>query len=130
MSICCLSISIVKFIAENKEQVSEVDLFILCELCSFYGFRWLQPVKLTHSNGRTYKMLTVLDEHAHEVIAVTVANKMGSSEVLEALYPLLFKHGKPGYRRADNWPEFTSEPFKDWLIKVGIKPINIYPWSP
>lgn len=101
---------------ENKKQVSEVDLFSLCGFCSFCGFRWLKQVKLTHRNGRSYKMLTVLDEHAHEVIAVTVANKMGSSEVLEALYPLLFKHGKPGYRRADNWPEFTSEPFKDWLI--------------
>ena len=116
MSTCYLSISIVKFIAENKEQVSEVDLFILCGLCSFYGFRWLQLVKLTHSNGRSYKMLTVLDEYIREVIAVTVANKMGSSEVLEALYPLLLKRGKPEYLRSDNWPEFTSEPFKDWLI--------------
>jgi hypothetical protein len=130
MSTCYLSILIVKFIAENKEQVSEVDLFILCELCSFYGFRWLQLVKLTHSNGRSYKMLTVLDEYMREVIAVTVANKMGSSEVLEALYPLLLKRGKPEYLRSDNGPEFTSEPFKDWLIKVGIKPINIYPGSP
>jgi len=99
MSTCYLSILIVKFIAENKEQVSEVDLFILCELCSFYGFRWLQLVKLTHSNGRSYKMLTVLDEYTREVIAVTVANKMGSSEVLEALYPLLLKRGKPEYLR-------------------------------
>ena len=130
MSTCYLSILIVKFIAENKEQVSEVDLFILCELCSFYGFRWLQLVKLTHSNGRSYKMLTVLDEYMREVIAVTVANKMGSSEVLEALYPLLLKRGKPEYLRSDNGPEFTSEPFKDWLIRVGIKPINIYPGSP
>ena len=130
MSTCYLSILIVKFIAENKEQVSEVDLFILCELYSFYGFRWLQLVKLTHSNGRSYKMLTVLDEYMREVIAVTVANKMGSSEVLEALYPLLLKRGKPEYLRSDNGPEFTSEPLKDWLIKVGIKPINIYPGSP
>ena len=75
-------------------------------------------------------MLTVLDEYTREALAVTVANKMGSSEVLEALYALLLKRRKPEYLRADNGPEFTSEPFKDWLIKVGIKPINIYPWSP
>ena len=55
---------------------------------------------------------------------------MGSSEVLEALYPILLKRGKPDYLRSDNGPEFTSEPFKDCLIKVGIKPINIYPGSP
>jgi hypothetical protein len=34
-------------------------------------------------------MLTVLDEYTREALAVTLANKMGSSEVLEALYPLL-----------------------------------------
>ena len=82
------------------------------------------------SNGRPYKMLTVLDEYTREALAVTVANKMGSSDVLEALYPLLLKRGKPEYLRSDNGPEFTSEPFKEWLTKVGIKPINIYPGSP
>ena len=82
------------------------------------------------SNGRPYKMLTVLDEYTREALAVTVAHKMGSSDVLEALYPLLLKRGKPEYLRSDNGPEFTSDPFKDWLIKVGIKPINIYPGSP
>ena len=82
------------------------------------------------SNGWPYKMLTVLDEYTREALAVTVAHKMGSSDVLEALYPLLLKRGKPEYLRSDNGPEFTSDPFKDWLIKVGIKPINIYPGSP
>ena len=82
------------------------------------------------SNGRPYKMLTVLDEYTREALAVTVANKMGSSEVLEALYPLVLKRGKPEYLRSDNGPEFTSVSFKDWLIKVGINPINIYPGSP
>jgi putative transposase len=44
-------------------------------------------------------------------------------------YPLLLKWGKPGYFRSDNGPEFSLEPFKDWLTKVGIKPIRIYPGS-
>ena len=47
-------------------------------------------------------MLTVLDEYTREALAVTVASKMGSSEVLEALYPLLLKRGKPEYLRSDN----------------------------
>jgi len=75
-------------------------------------------------------MLTVIDEFTREALSVTVANTMGSSEVLEALYPLLLKRGKPEYLRSDNGPEFSSEPFKDWLTKVGIKPIRIYPGSP
>jgi transposase InsO family protein len=31
---------------------------------------------------------------------------------------------------ACNGPEFSSETFIDWLTKVGIKPIRIYPGSP
>jgi transposase InsO family protein len=75
-------------------------------------------------------MLTVIDEYTREALSVTVANTMGSSEVLEALYPLLLKRGKPEYLRSDNGPEFSSEPFKEWLTQVSIKPIQIYPGSP
>jgi hypothetical protein len=57
-------------------------------------------------------MLTVLDEYTREALAVTVANKMGSSDVLEALYLLLLKRGKSEYLRSDNGPELTSEPSK------------------
>ena len=60
-------------------------------------------------------MLTILDEYTREALSVTIANKMGSSEVLEALYPLLLKRGKPEYLRSDNRPEFSSELFTDWL---------------
>jgi transposase InsO family protein len=46
------------------------------------------------SNGRPYKMLTVLDEYTREALCVAVNTRMGANEVLEALYPLLLKHGK------------------------------------
>ena len=82
------------------------------------------------SNGRPYKMLTVLDEYTREALSVTVATKMGSAEVLDALYPLLINRGKPEYVRSDNGPEFTSSPFKEWLVRVGVQPIHIYPGSP
>ena len=52
---------------------------------------------------------------------------MGGAEVLEALYPLLLKHGKPEFIRSDNGPEFISEHFQRWLTKVGVKPIRIRP---
>jgi putative transposase len=82
------------------------------------------------SNGRSYKMLTVLDEYTREALSVTVARKMGSAEVLEALYPLLLQRGKPDYIRSDNGPEFVAEVLRAWLTRVGIKPIQIYPGSP
>lgn len=75
-------------------------------------------------------MLTVLDEYTREALCVNVATTMGSAEVLEALYPLLLSRGKPEYLRSDNGPEFSSVPFKAWLLRVGIQPIQIYPGSP
>ena len=75
-------------------------------------------------------MLTVLDEYTRQALCVAVNTRMGSAEVLEALYPLLLKHGKPDYVRSDNGPEFIAKPLQEWLTKVGIKPIQIYPGSP
>ena len=43
-------------------------------------------------NGRSYKMLTVLDEYTRQVLAVAVRTRMGAEDVLEALYPLLLRH--------------------------------------
>ena len=75
-------------------------------------------------------MLTVLDEYTRQALAVAVNTRMGSVEVLEALYPLIIQHGKPEYIRSDNGPEFIAEALQAWLMRVGIKPIQIYPGSP
>lgn len=82
------------------------------------------------SNGRSYKMLTVLDEYTREALCVAVKPRMGSAEVLEVLYPLFLRHGKPAFIRSDNGPEFIAGALQTWLKKVGIKPIQIYPGSP
>ena len=82
------------------------------------------------SNGRPYKMLTVIDEYTREALCVAVAPRMGSADVLEALYPLLLARGKPEYLRSDNGSEFIAAPLQEWLSRVGIKPIQIYPGSP
>ena len=75
-------------------------------------------------------MLTVLDEYTRKALCVVARPRMGSAEVLEALYPLLLRHGKPTYFRSDNGPEFIASALQTWLKKVGIKPIQIYPGSP
>ena len=82
------------------------------------------------SNGRSYKMLTVLDEYTREALCIAVNFQMGNADVLEAIYPLLLTHGKPEFLRSDNGPEFVARAFQTWLTKVGIKPIRIYPGSP
>jgi len=82
------------------------------------------------SNGRSHKMLTVLDEYTREALCVSVKPRMGHADVLEALYLLFLKHRKPAFIRSDNGPEFIAEAFQAWLTKVGIKPIRIYLGSP
>jgi len=91
------------------------------------------PIDFVHdklSNGRSYKMLTVLDEYTREALCVAVRSKMTANDVLDALHPVLTKHGKPEFIRSDNGPEFVALHFQDWLKKVGIQPLLIYPGSP
>ena len=82
------------------------------------------------SNGRSYKMLTVLDEYTREALCVAVRPKMNAHDVLDALHPLLMKHGKPEFIRSDNGPEFISMHLQDWLTRIGIQPMLIYLGSP
>ena len=76
------------------------------------------------SNGRSYKMLTVLDEYTRQALAVTVRTRMRSEDVLEVLYGLFLRHGKPEFVRSDNGPEFASQATRSWLEKVGVNPIR------
>ena len=82
------------------------------------------------SNNRPYKMLTVLDEYTREALCVAVNTKMGSEEVMDTLFHLFLKHGKPEHIRSDNGPEFICEKLQTWLNKIGVKPLHIYPGSP
>ena len=58
----------------------------------------------TH-DGRALKLLTVLDEHTRECLAIVVARKIRSHDVLEVLADLFVRHGPPEYLRSDNEPE-------------------------
>ena len=75
-------------------------------------------------------MLTVLDEYTCQALCVEVKGRMGSDEVLEVMHRLLLKYGKPEFIRSDNGGEFVAQNLQDWLKKIGIKPIQIYPGSP
>jgi len=59
-----------------------------------------------------------------------VKDKMNSDDVLEVMHRLLMKHGKPEFIRSDNGGEFVAEHLQEWLRKVGVTPIQIYPGSP
>lgn len=82
------------------------------------------------SNNRPYKKLTVIDEYTREALCVAVNTKMGADDVIEALFPLFLKHGRPEHIRSDNGPEFIAGKLQTWFNKIGIKPLLIHPGSP
>ena len=55
----------------------------------------------TH-DGRKLKMLTLLDEYTRECLALRVARRLGSNEVIETLAMVMTTHGIPAYLRSDN----------------------------
>ena len=81
-------------------------------------------------HGRTYKMLTVIDEYTRQCLTVKAQFQMGSQEVLETLSDLFIRQGKPNYVRSDNGSEFKAQGIQKWLQSVGVQPIYIYPGSP
>ena len=83
----------------------------------------------TH-DGRALKLLTVLDEHTRECLAIEVARNIRSHDVLEVLADLFARHGPPEYLRSDNGPEFTAKLVRRWLGRVGVETLFIEPGSP
>ena len=83
----------------------------------------------TH-DGRALKLLTVLDEHTRECLAIVVARKIRSHDVLEVLADLFVRHGPAEYLRSDNGPEFTAKLVRRWLGRVGVETLFIEPGSP
>ena len=69
-------------------------------------------------------------EYTRQVLCVAVRPRMNAHDVLEAPHLLLIKHGNPEFIRSDNGPEFIYKHLQDWLNRVGIKPMQIYPGSP
>ena len=67
------------------------------------------------SDGRAFRMLTLIDEHTRECLAIDVARKLKSEDVLERLSDLLVRRGVPKYIRSDNGPEFTAKKVREWL---------------
>lgn len=83
----------------------------------------------THE-GRPFRMMTVIDEYTRECLAIPVARKLNSEDVLATLADLMVQRGVPAYIRSDNGPEMTALAVREWLGKVGAKTLYIEPGSP
>ncbi len=82
------------------------------------------------SDGRAFRMLTLIDEYSRECLAIDVARRLTSEDVLERLSDLFVRRGVPAYIRSDNGPEFTAKKVTEWLDRVDVKTLFIEPGSP
>ena len=83
----------------------------------------------TH-DGKAFRMLTVIDEFTRRCLAILVARKLKSDDVLACLADLFARHGPPGHIRSDNGSEFTAQAVRDWLGRIGVTTLFIEPGSP
>ena len=75
-------------------------------------------------------MLTVIDEFTRRCLAIVVARRLRSDDVLQCLTDLFVAHGPPEHIRSDNGPEFVARNVRSWLDRVGVKTLYIEPGSP
>jgi len=84
---------------------------------------------MTH-DGRTLRMLTLIDEYRRECLAIRVARRLESYEVIEALADVMLLRGVPENLRSDNGPEFVAQELRQWLAKLGTGTLYIELGSP
>ncbi|KQO70810.1 integrase [Methylobacterium sp. Leaf469] len=83
----------------------------------------------TH-DGRSLRILTLIDEHSRACLALKVARRINSLGVIEALADAMCLHGIPENIRCDNGPEMISKALRKWVAKTGPQIQYIAPGSP
>ena len=81
-------------------------------------------------NGKAIRMLTVIDEHTRECLAIETGRKLNSQNVMDVLSQLFIEHGTPQYIRSDNGPEFIAKRLRWWLKRNQVGTLFIEPGSP
>ena len=81
-------------------------------------------------DGRTLKLMVVIDEFTRRCLAIHVARRIRSKEALEVFADLMVEHGVPKHIRSDNGLEMVAEELRDWLQHMGTKTAYIEPGSP
>ncbi len=83
----------------------------------------------TH-DGRSVRLLNLIDEHTRESLLVRAERRWSSARVISALADVMVMKGVPEHLRSDNGPEFVAKDLRKWLAKTGAKTLYIEPGSP
>jgi transposase InsO family protein len=82
------------------------------------------------SEGRAFRILTILDEYTRECLAILVKRHVSSQDVIDQLFHLFIFKAIPEHIRSDNGSEFTAKAVRSWLNRLGVKTLFIAPGSP
>jgi len=98
---------------------------------AFKGHVWSYDfVAARTRDGRAFRLLVIIDEYSRECLAIYVARRITSDDVLGVLAQLFVGKGAPCHLRSDNGTEFTAKAVREWLSRVGVKTLYIEPGSP
>jgi len=81
-------------------------------------------------NGSNIRLLTLIDEHTRQWLAVHVAWNIRAVDVITVVEAAMERYGIPEHIRSDNGPEFIAYAIGDWLRDKGVKTLYITPGSP
>jgi putative transposase len=81
-------------------------------------------------NGTRFRMLTLIDEHTRECLAVHVDWSIRAVDVITIVEAAMVRYGVPTHLRSDNGPEFIAYASQDGLQAKSVKTIYITPGAP
>ena len=82
------------------------------------------------NDGRSFRVLNIIDEYSRECLATVTKRSMKSIDVIETLADLFLVHGTPMFIRSDNGSEFIAKALRSWLSELNVKTLFIEPGSP
>jgi transposase InsO family protein len=72
------------------------------------------------ADGRTIKLLNIVDEYTREALAIVVDRTIDADQTVTALEKIVIDRGvAPTFIRCDNGPELTAHALADWCRTSG-----------
>ena len=72
-------------------------------------------------DGRSFRLLTVVDCHTRESLAIVPRTNFKAFQVVDVLERLAKERGKPKTVRCDNGPEFAGRMLDQWAYLNGVE---------
>ena len=93
--------------------------------------RWAMDfVSDTLAHGRTFRVLTIIDEHTRECLAMEADTSLPGLRVIRVLQRLADRRGLPQEIHVDNGPEFVCRAVRSWCEKQHVLLRYIEPGRP